>query len=623
MSPKVLGRCLLLLLAVSCPALGQPAQYEELKLPFHTAQIRAMDYHGQRLASLSYDGKAFVWEVGRPDPLLWLEDEAAHHIALSFDGRMVAVVLEQEVVVYKVDGGEVLARLTGHEGPVQKAAFSPDSSLLVTSSKDKTVRAWRVSDWGQAYLLQHPEECDAVAFSLDGNLLATCCGWEFGEIRLWDPREGRELRKMSLDTREEQAHPSAFLMPSNVLAFSPDGSRLVSGEFSGCKVWEVNSGLLLMRIDQPTNSGGPGVTAVGVEGDQLLFWDGGKLREVGLQSGEQLEERKTPQDLVRLQIAAGDVIVTGYLHGKVAVGDSAGNQTWASSGLDEAAEDIAFRPGEPRLYGVTLDGTFLEWDGTTGRLSREVETAIPQVRTFAFLSDGSRLVHGTEDGLAVRESESLELLGRLRGHQATVREVEVSVDGRWAVSASDDGTVGVWDLQSEKLVRLLQGHQDAVVEVAVTPEADRIVSVSEDGTVRLWSRQSGEELARFERPGRKTPYSAAAISADGRLLAVAEAFLAEQPVVIWDLETKEMVRLLTMYEDRGAMDLRFSDDGLLWAADLGGRLTCWEPRSGEQRLDLPTGSGYGWALAVSSDGRALGLGTTGQQRAVRFWRKAP
>lgn len=622
---KDMVRYLALILILCGLASAQTPPYEELELPFHTAQIRVLDTNPDRrlLASLSYDDRVFVWRTGSSDPLLSLQsEEPAHHLALSPSGALLAVVLEQEAVIYEVSSGKPLTRLTGHESTLQKADFSPGGDLLVTSSKDKTVRAWRVSDWQQLYALEHPEVCDAVAFSPDGETLATGSGWEFGEVRLWDARTGQEIRKMSLDTPEEMAHPSAFLMPSNVLAFSSDGTRLVSGEYAGCRVWDTGSGLLQRTVGQENRGGGPGTTAACLSGDRLRFWDGRVLVEIDLQSGERLGERVLPQDAVAVSLLDDGQAAVGYLHGKVALEGANGDEIWSASGLDEAVEDLDFQEDSPRLFGVTLSGTFLEWDGRSGRISRRVETSTPKVRAFAFVQKGTELAHGTEDGLALRSSENFELLARMSGHRAMVRDVEVSEDGRWAATASEDGTVGVWDLQEKKLVRLLKGHQDAVVDIALAPDGESVVSVSEDATVRLWSLESGRELARLERPGRKTPYSAAAISPDGTLLAVAEAFLQEQPVVIWDLEKREILRTIALNEDNsGAMDLSFSEDGTLWAADLTGTLSSWDPRSGEKRLALPTGSGYGWALAVGEDGQILALGTTGQQRAVRFWTK--
>ena len=46
----------------------------------------------------------------------------------------------------------------------------------------------------------------------------------------------------------------------------------------------------------------------------------------------------------------------------------------------------------------------------------------------------------------------------LASHGGGVRSVAVSANGRLALSASDDGTVKVWDLTSGQELRTLAGH---------------------------------------------------------------------------------------------------------------------------------------------------------------------
>ena len=133
-------RYLFLLLILFGIAAAETTLYEELELPFHTAQIRVLDSNQDQklLASLSYDNRVFVWRTGSSEPLLSLQpEEPAHYLALSPDGALLAVVLEQEVVIYDVARGKPLTRLTGHEGALQRAEFSPGGETLVTSSKDK------------------------------------------------------------------------------------------------------------------------------------------------------------------------------------------------------------------------------------------------------------------------------------------------------------------------------------------------------------------------------------------------------------------------------------------------------------------------------------------------------
>ena len=72
--------------------------------------------------------------------------------------------------------------------------------------------------------------------------------------------------------------------------------------------------------------------------------------------------------------------------------------------------------------------------------------------------------------------------------------VAVTPDGQRAVSASDDQTLKVWDLESGRELRTLTGHSGAVIAVAVTPDGRRAVSASEDQTLKVWDLESGREL---------------------------------------------------------------------------------------------------------------------------------
>ena len=64
--------------------------------------------------------------------------------------------------------------------------------------------------------------------------------------------------------------------------------------------------------------------------------------------------------------------------------------------------------------------------------------------------------------------------------------VAVTADGRQAVSASEDGTLKLWDLARGATLRTLRGHTDRVNAVAVTADGRQAVSASADGTLKLW-----------------------------------------------------------------------------------------------------------------------------------------
>ena len=87
----------------------------------------------------------------------------------------------------------------------------------------------------------------------------------------------------------------------------------------------------------------------------------------------------------------------------------------------------------------------------------------------------------------------------LAGHADWVCAVAVTPDGKRAVSASQDQTLKVWDLERGVELLTLAGHTAWVSTVKLTPDVRRAVSASQDGTVRIWisraAKRSGFSMA--------------------------------------------------------------------------------------------------------------------------------
>jgi WD40 repeat protein len=100
--------------------------------------------------------------------------------------------------------------------------------------------------------------------------------------------------------------------------------------------------------------------------------------------------------------------------------------------------------------------------------------------------------------------------------------VAVTRDGHRAVSASEDRTLRLWDLESGQTLRLLKGHTNLINAVAVTPDGRRAVSVSGDNTLRVWDLDSGGEIATFSG---EYEMRTCAVTPDGRTIVAGEHFL--------------------------------------------------------------------------------------------------
>ena len=75
--------------------------------------------------------------------------------------------------------------------------------------------------------------------------------------------------------------------------------------------------------------------------------------------------------------------------------------------------------------------------------------------------------------------------------ESYISAIDYSPNGKYIVSASDNGVVYLWDLKDKNKCRVFTGHKRKVLDVKFGPDNKNILSASEDLTIRVWDVETG------------------------------------------------------------------------------------------------------------------------------------
>lgn len=190
------------------------------------------------------------------------------------------------------------------------------------------------------------------------------------------------------------------------------------------------------------------------------------------------------------------------------------------------------------------------------------------------------------------------LIRTLAGHAGSVRSVALTSDGRLAVSASDDQTLKVWDVESGRALHTLAGHTNRVTAVALSPDGRLVVSASWK-TLKVWDVARGQELHTLI--GHTKEVNAVALTPDGRLVVSASW---DNSLRVWDVESGRELHTLAGHTKEVRAVALTPDDRLAVSGSDDKTLRVWDVSAGLQVVAYPC-IGQQRCIAVGAAGRLV------------------
>lgn len=432
---------------------------------------------------ISPDGR-FKWTYRKPKEIMSVASKKRGTVLLqtteyfdgkkaefSVDGRYIAIIDYRDAVVCNVEiGARILS--VSEEEEIKSVSFSPNGKYLVTTSA-RTIKIWDLADKQCVKtLIGHTDTVSYATFTNDGKRVVSTSMDK--TMRLWDFEKNDDCQTLS----DEMGWVY-------YATFSPDNKLIATASMDGkVRIWDANSGQCIHKFAGHSDQ----VNYVAFSPDGIHLASASKDKTIFVWNMEK-ENYEYVLFEHRDNVAA-----------------------------------LSYSPDGNYLVSSSWDKTIKIWDVHAGKC---INTFANGGWTVSYSPDGERII--VANGCIVLDAKTGDIIKRLVGHRGIVYSAFFSFDGRMAVSASEDRTVRIWDVETEKCIQILRGHTGWIFFASFSPDGKLVVSASEDRTVRVWDVETGICIRVFE--GHGYDVKSAIFSGDGTKIVSAAC---DSTFKIWD-----------------------------------------------------------------------------------------
>jgi RNA polymerase sigma factor (sigma-70 family) len=384
------------------------------------------------------------------------------------------------------------------------------------------------------------EQESCYAISPDGKMVAVGhSGYEKHEraidLREIDPgRRTKELKSI----RRLGTHPENC----DALRFTPDGQSLLSMTFQRenlgeipktmlIVIWNIAEGKERRRFSAPAPANPGDRASLALSNQYLALGMADKAGTLRLYDLNSAEERTIPTghksfrggDYLSVSAVAftpdGRTVFTGGADGQVRIWDVvSAKQQLATSGHMYPVESLAVSPDGRVIASSGQDGVIRLWNAATGADVCPQPGHAGGLSGVSLSSDGKTAITvGGDSTVRIWDLDTARERQVIKAKTVPINP-SLSPDGKTIVSGGADFRMMIWDGITGEEIRPPKMPADAKARVAWFFDPQIVMTMREDG-VDIWDWPSGSLLRAFELPASGNPYGiVAALSPDGKWL---------------------------------------------------------------------------------------------------------
>lgn len=505
---------------------------------------------------LSSSGSITIWDfaVDEYSPAIKQVQGACGSLDYSPDGRhLLAAGSDGRLRISDTETGQIVLTIDAHPKNAL-AKFSSDGRQIISCGTDQIIKTWDTSN-GFKLGSHAGAPCESIT-AISGRPRVAVFGDRKGA--LYDVATGERLK----------AFGDLNIHNISGVAISPNADRLVVGSKDGViTLLDVESGTVVQ--EEKTSLGEITAVNISVDGRSTIF---------GTRSGSLYRWRST-------------------------------DSSFESTAALGAKHGARFTRDQSKVISVGPDGQIEYWDARTGNLLKSFARPGHPKQNLASTSDGVFAGYDGKSAIEILANDGDRFQLKANGLSSKNVHVAFSRDGRFLVSAGDDSTIRIWNMEGRRLEKTLSADgARADGCAAISPTGSFVVSKGWKSEIFIWDVRKSTVLRKM----------------DGFIFDCADAFAGDADnivlqrgsnVQIINLATNETIQSV---EDSQARSNATSDDGqFIASAQANGGIFIWDAKNAVLLHKLIGHSQFSASVRFSSDGARLV--TTGFDHTLRIW----
>lgn len=425
-------------------------------------------------------------------------------VAISKSGKYVAsgqhihMGFRAPIIIWDFESGNIIHKLDLHKVKVQSLAFSQDEKYLLSvgGEDDGNIAVWDIQS-GKAIC------------GTSSTIHTTCAAFFSSTNKTFVTGGKYSLRVWNIDFENRKLIPTDCSLGQlkrviTCLKLSEDDQHAFCGTTTGDLLCvQVSGNVKNLKLAGPSKLLSQGIRSIEFtsKGNIIVGSGDGTLATL---SGVDLRVIKS----VSLMGGITSLVATpsgGYYCGTnqsvIYYVNPKLEATLVSTCHSKRINDIAYPRGTSEIIATCSENDIRLWNANKGRELVRIQLPNLECNCVCFSVDGTQILSGWSDGrirafgpqsgkllYVINEAHKITGQKKVSGKLLGVTEIQVTNDNERIISGGSDGQVRIWRIGgSTELIASLKEHKSTVNCIIVRKDDSECVTASDDGSCIVWN----------------------------------------------------------------------------------------------------------------------------------------